>query len=82
MKFGALMNFPKSLSICRYLFGSTTGLSGVPDGAIIGVTHLKTFPYLEVCKRGKLGFFNPPLMRLIGVVYFAKFSITCIFFVI
>ena len=82
MKFRAFYELPQ-ISVYMYIIfvGSTTGFSVVANGAIIGVTHLKTFLCLEVCERGKLGFFNPPIMRLIGVVYLAKFSMTCIFFV-
>ena len=50
MKFRAFYELPQ-ISVYMYIIfvGSTTGFSVVANGAIIGVTHLKTFPCLKVC---------------------------------
>src|SRR4029434_9833418 len=46
MKFRAFYELPQ-ISVYMYIFlvGSTTGFSVVANGAIIGVTHLKTSSY-------------------------------------
>lgn len=42
---------PKSLQYLIFLFGSITGFSIVPGGAIIEVAHFQTVPRVEVCYR-------------------------------